>query len=151
MNPPATAGDEFDKRLRRGAVLRLTLDKTTLDDPEIDKWSKYVIVVSALLPDEHVWFIVCTSKTQHFENNPKFANDILRWMPGEYPWCKTIVTVVDCTVVYKLPMMKLKELYANGQLAFSGDLRPAHLARIDAIMKASIFLSPEDKRWVVPW
>lgn len=151
MNPPAPAGDDFDKRLHRGAVLRLTLDKTTLDDPHIDQRSKYVIVVSALLPDENVWFIICTSKTDHFDKNPKFANDILRWAPGEYPWCTSPVTVVNCTTVDKLPAAKLKQLYANGQLAFAGDLRPAHLAKIDAIMKASIFLSPEDKRWVVPW
>jgi hypothetical protein len=55
MNMPADAGGEFDKRLHRGAVLRLTLDKTILDDPEIDTRSKYVVVVSALLPDEDVW------------------------------------------------------------------------------------------------
>ncbi len=151
MSTPANAGHEFDRRLRRGAVLRLTLDKATLDDPDIDTRSKYVIVVSALLPDDDVWVIVCTSKTSHFDGNPKFANDILRWAPGEYPWCKSAVTVVDCTAVYKQPTATLKELCARGQLAFAGDLRPAHLERIDAIMKASIFLSPEDKRWVVPW
>jgi len=66
MNTPANAGDDFEKRLHRGAVLRLTLDKATLGDPDIDKRSKYVIVVSALLPDEDVWFIICTSKTGHF-------------------------------------------------------------------------------------
>lgn len=151
MTPPANAGDDFEKRLHRGAVLRLTLDKATLDDPDIDTRSKYVIVVSALLPDEDVWFIICTRKPGHFDHNPQFANDILRWAPGEYPWCKSAVTVVNCTTVDKLPTAKLKQLYANGQLAFAGDLRPAHLERVDAIMKASIFLSPEDKRWVVPW
>lgn len=151
MNTPATAGDDFEKRLHRGAVLRLTLDKATLDDPHIDTRSKYAIVVSALLPDDDVWFIICTSKSGHFDHNPKFANDILRWVPGEYPWCKSAVTVVNCTTVDKLPTAKLKQLYANGQLAFAGDLRPAHLAKIDAIMKASIFLSPEEKRWVVTW
>ena len=151
MNTPANAGDDFEKRLHRGSVLRLTLDTATLDDPDIDLRSKYVIVVSALLPDEDVWFIICTSKPGHFDHNPKFANDIPRWVPGEYPWRKAAVTVVDCTTVHNLPTAKLKERYANAQLAFAGDLRPAHLEKIDAIMKASIFLSPEDKRWVVPW
>lgn len=151
MNAPALAGDDFDKRLHRGAVLRLTLDKALLDDPNADRRSKYAIVVSALLPDDTVWFVVCTSKTGHFDKNPKFENDILRWMPGEYSWCKAAVTIVDCTAVYKLPMTRLKELHANGQLVFAGDLRPMHLARIDAIMKASIFLSADEKRWVVPW
>lgn len=107
--------------------------------------------MSALLPDEDVWFIMCTSKSDHFDKNPKFANDTLRWMPGEYPWCRTAATVVDCTAVYNLPTAKLKQLDTDGQLSFAGDIRPAHLAKIDAILKGSIFLSPEDKRWVVPW
>jgi predicted RNase H-like HicB family nuclease len=78
MNTPANAGDDFEKRLHRGAVLRLTLNTATLDDPDIDTRSKYVIVVSALLPDDDVWFIICTSRTGHFDKNPKFANDVLR-------------------------------------------------------------------------
>jgi hypothetical protein len=151
MSVSPAAGEEFDKRLHRGAVLRVTLDKTTLNDPDIDERSKYIVIVSALLPDEDVWFVLCTSKPDHFDKNPQFANDILRWVPGEYPWCRTPVTVVDCTKVAKLPTSKLRELHKNGQLAFAGDIRPAHLVKIDAIMKASIFLSPEDKRWVVPW
>lgn len=151
MNAPAAAGDDFAQRLHRGAVLRLTLDRTLLDDPDIDKRSKDAIVVSALLPDADVWFILCTSRTGHFDRNPKFENDILRWMPGEYSWCKAAVTVADCTAAYKLPTTKLEELHASGQLAFAGDLRPMHMARVDAIMKVSICLSPEQKRWVVPW
>jgi len=117
MNPPAPAGEDFEKRLRRGAVLRLTLDTVTLDDPDIATRSKYVIVVSALLPDENMWFIICTSKPGHFDRNPTFANDILRWVPGEYPWCTSAVTVVDCTTVHTLSTATLKERYANGQLA----------------------------------
>src|SRR5256885_1521602 len=101
MTEPAVAGDEFDKRLHRGAVLRLTLDKTTLDNPNIDTRSKYVIVVSALLPDENVWFLICTSKTEHFDKNPKFSGDILRWVAGQYPWCRAAATVIDCTRAHK--------------------------------------------------
>ena len=44
MNGPAAAGDDFEKRLHRGAVLRLTLDQATLQDPDVQKRSKYVIV-----------------------------------------------------------------------------------------------------------
>ena len=61
MTDPAQAGDEFLARVHRGAVLRLTLDASTLNDPDIDKRSKYAIVLSALLPDGHVWFALCTS------------------------------------------------------------------------------------------
>ena len=151
MTVSAAAGDEFDRRLHRGAVLRLTLDRSTLDDPDIDTRSKFVIVLSAMLPDEHVWFVMCTSKATHFDSNPQFAGDILRWAPGEYAWCRTPVTIVDCTKAQRLPWARLLELFQDGQLAFVGDLRPAHLKTIDAITKASRFLSPEEKRWIVPW
>ena len=151
MTDPAQAGDEFLARVHRGAVLRLTLDASTLNDPDIDKRSKYAIVLSALLPDEHVWFALCTSKTDYFDKNPQLRNDVLRWVPGEYGWCRATVTVVDCTTVYSLPTAKLRQLFDAGQLAFAGDIRPAHLARIDAITKASRLLSPDQKRWIVPW
>ncbi len=81
MTDPAQAGDEFLARVHRGAVLRLTLDASTLNDPDIDKRSKYAIVLSALLPDEHVWFALCTSKTDYFDKNPQLRNDVLRWCP----------------------------------------------------------------------
>ena len=151
MNRPAAAGDEFERRLHRGAVIRLTLDKTTLDDPGIDERSKYVVVVSALLPDDDVWFVMCMSKSDHFDKNTQFANEVLRWVPGAYAWCTAAPTIVDCTKAHKLPTSKLRDLYQNGQLKFMGDIRPAHLARIDDITKTSNCLSPEEKRWIVPW
>jgi hypothetical protein len=151
MTASAASGDEFDRKLHRGAVLRLTLDSSVLDDPDIDSRSKFVVVVSALLPDEQVWFVMCTSKTAHFDANPRFASDVLRWAPGEYPWCRTPVTLVDCTQAYHVPWEKLRELFDTGRLAFVGDTRPDHLSQIDQITRASRFLSPEEKRWIVPW
>ncbi len=151
MNSSPPAGDEFDRRLRRGGVLRLSLDTSILDDPALDTRSKYVIVLSALLPDEHVWFVMCTSKTQHFDNNRQFERDILRWVAGEYAWCRATTTIVDCTKAFRLPSTRMRELHAAGQLEFCGDIRPNHLAKIDGITKASRFLSPEEKRWIVPW
>jgi hypothetical protein len=150
MTASAASGDEFDRHLHRGAVLRLTLDSSVLDDPDIDSRSKFVIVLSALLPDDHVWFVMCTSKSGHFDRNPRFANDILCWPAGEYPWCRT-VTIVDCTRAYRLSLEKLRNLFETGRLAFVGDVSPDHLSAIDAITRASRFLSPEEKRWIVPW
>lgn len=150
MNEPVAA-DEFDRRLRRGAVLRLTLDKIILDDPDVDERSKYVIGVSALLPDIDVWFLICNSKTDHFDKNIQFANDVLRWSAGEYPWCKAETTIVDCTKAHTLPTQRLRELHQRGQLQFVEDVRPVHLARIDEITGASNYLAPEEKRWIVPW
>jgi hypothetical protein len=145
------APGDFDQKLRRGAVLRLTLDNSILDDPNISSRAKFVIVLSALLPDDDVWFVMCSSKTAHFDNNPQFDNDHLRWVAGEYGWCVAAVTIVNCTQAHKQPTQRLKALYASGQLAFMGDIRPKHLQEIDAITKASPFLSPEEKRWIVPW
>ena len=151
MTAAAASGDEFDRRMHRGAALRLTLDRSVLDDPDVDSRSKFVIVLSALLPDEQVWFVMCTSKTQHFDANPRFVNDVLRWPAGEYQWCRTAVTLVDCTSVHHLPWDKLRDLFDRGQLMFVGDIRPDHLSQIDQITKASNYLSPEEKRWIVPW
>ena len=151
MTAPAQAGDAFLTRLQRGAVLRLTLDQTTLDDPDVEKRAKYAIVLSAFLPDDHVWFVLCTSKTDHFDKNPHLKSEILRWVPGEYGWCSAAVTVVDCCTAYSLPLAKLRQLHIEGKLAFMGGIRPAHLAAIDQITKNSRLLSPEQKRWIVPW
>jgi|SRR5690349_8630563 len=147
----APAGASFSARIHRGTVLRLTLDASTLEDPDIDTRSKYVVVLSALLPDEQVWFAICTSKEEHFNNHPHLQTEILRWVAGEYAWCRAPVTIVDCSKVYSIPMEKLERLYLDGRLAFAGGIRPKHLQAIDAITKKSRFLSPEDKRWVVPW
>jgi hypothetical protein len=71
--------------------------------------------------------------------------------PGEYSWCSAAQTIVDCTTAHTLPTARLRSLHAAGELEFVGDIRPAHVAAIDAITKNSKFLSPEQKRWIVPW
>jgi hypothetical protein len=91
MTSSAAADDEFDKRLRRGAALKLTLDRQTLTDPAISERSKYVIVVSALLPDQDIWFVICTSKTAHFDDNPRLSGDVLRWSPASVDRAKPAI------------------------------------------------------------
>ncbi len=143
--------EQVDARLTRGTILRVTLDRTTLDDPAVEARSKYLVIVNGLPLDDTAWFILTTSNPKHFDDNPRFENDIVRIAAGAYPWCTQPVTVLDCTTVYSKSVAALRELYKQGKATFEGQLTIEHLAAVDRILRGSVLIMKEHKRWIVPW
>lgn len=61
-----------------------------------------------------------------------------------------VATAIQCREVHSVDFSYLAERYAEGKLAFVGELPPAIMAEIDSILTASPYLALATAREILP-
>ena len=88
------ASPGLESSLCRGLVLRLVLDSSVLDDPELTTREKFVVVLNHLCPDDPIYFVMATSKLDRFKTAIHLAGmsrSMLKFAGG----CGDIITPTD--------------------------------------------------------
>lgn len=78
------ASPGLESSLCRGLVLRLVLDSSVLDDPELTTREKFVVILNHLCPDDPIYFVMATSKLDRFKSVIHLANEIVTLDPARY-------------------------------------------------------------------
>jgi hypothetical protein len=138
-----------DARLHQGLVLKATVDREHLQDPNRDHHTKYCVVLNTRCPDETIYVAFATSKTAHFDRNPRFESNIIRLPKGAYQWCVEPVTILDFVSVYPFRLEVLHRRYTEGHLSFEGDLSAADLNTMNKVLRHSRSIDPAVKRVIV--
>lgn len=78
------ASPGLESSLCRGLVLRLVLDSSVLDDPELTTREKFVVILNHLCPDDPIYFVMAPSKLDRFKSVIHLANEIVTLDPARY-------------------------------------------------------------------
>jgi hypothetical protein len=126
--------------LRRGAILKTTWDFGALSKP------KYLVVVSLAQEVDPVFLVMTTSKVAAYKGRPWAHVSIAGGTIQAFP----VETVIDCRKLHTLLRDHVLDSYEAGKLEYCGELPGGLLEQVTAALAASITLSDEEKRMVVP-
>lgn len=143
----AAAG--LESSLVRGVVLRLTLDTTVLDDPDITSREKLVVVLNHLCPDDPIYFVMATSKIERFKKVTHLASEIVALDPSRYAFLNR-PTALDLTSIKRIPLADLAALWNRGLAESKGALHGDDLARCDEVIRRSRFIEPRIMSLILP-
>lgn len=135
----ASAG--LESFLVRGLVLRLTLDTTVLDDPDITSREKFLVVLNHLCPDDPIYFVMATSNIERFKKAPYLAREIVELEPSRYPFLNR-PTALDLTSIKRIALADLVALWSRGMAEIKGPLQDDDLVRCDDVIRRSRFIEP---------
>jgi hypothetical protein len=143
------ASSSLESSLCRGLVLRLTLDSSVLDDPELTTREKFVVVLNHLCPDDPMYFVMATSKLNRFKTVIHLANEIVTLDPARYVFLNR-PTALDFTSVKRMTLGDISALHAKGQAHIVGQLTSDDLARCDEVIRRSRFIEPRILPLILP-
>ena len=139
----------IESSLCRGLVLRLTLDSSVLDDPELTSREKFVVVLNHLCPDDPIYFVMATSKLSRFSTVIHLANEIVSLDPVRYPFLNR-PTALDFTSVKRMALDAISALHTKGLTHIVGQLEVDDLARCDEVIRRSRFIEPRIVPLILP-
>jgi hypothetical protein len=143
------AATGLESSLVRGLVLRLTLDTTILDDPDITSREKFVVVLNALCPDDPIYFAMATSNVDRFKKAIHLASEIVNLDPKRYAFLNR-PTALDLTSIKRIPLADLVNLWNRGLAENKGSLHSDDLARCDEVIRRSRFIEPRVTPMILP-
>jgi hypothetical protein len=143
------ASSSIESSLCRGLVLRLTLDSSVLDDPELTTREKFVVILNHFCPDDPIYFVMATSKLERFKTVIHLANEVVALDPTRYDFLNR-PTALDFTSVKRMALADMSALHAKGFAEIVGRLEPDDLARCDEVIRRSRFIEPRSLPLILP-
>lgn len=143
----ASAG--LESSLVRGLVLRLTLDTTVLDDPDISSREKFVVVLNHLCPDDPIYFVMATSRIERFKKAAHLARETVELDPSRYAFLNR-PTTLDLTSIKRIALADLAALWTKGTAEIKGSLHDDDLTRCDEVIRGSRFIEPRIIPLILP-
>lgn len=143
------ASPGLESSLCRGLVLRLVLDSSVLDDPELTTREKFVVILNHLCPDDPIYFVMAPSKLDRFKSVIHLANEIVTLDPARYVFLNR-PTALDFTSVKRMALGDMGTLYAKGLTHVAGQLEVDDLARCDEGIRRSRFIEPRILPLILP-
>lgn len=134
-------------QVKRGTVLRATLDQSQLDDPTLSSRSKFLIVLAVEPPDSDLLCVLTTSNLSHFASG-RWEQEIVRIHRGESPIFPK-ETVVNCREIHLLPMASVERLASARHAVIVGELEGRLMDRINQTLAGSRLIDPRMKKRVV--
>lgn len=143
------ASPDLESSLRRGLVLRLVLDTSVLDDPEITTREKFVVVLNHLCPDDPIYFVMATSNLDRFKTVIHLANEVVALDPARYGFLNR-PTALDFTSIKRMALGDISSLHAKGLAHVAGQLEADDLTRCDEVIRRSRFIEPRILPLILP-
>lgn len=143
------ASPGLESSLCRGLVLRLVLDSSVLDDPDLTTREKFVVVLNQLCPDDPIYFVMATSKLDRFTTVIHLAHEIVTLDPARYSFLNR-PTALDFTSVKRMALGDMASLHAKGLTHVVGQLIADDLERCDEVIRRSRFIEPRILPLILP-
>ena len=144
--PPDQLRKLFSRRVRRGTILRATIE---FIGGTGNIRAKYIVVVSNDPQNaDPIVFFITTSQMAAYEKNAVFKENAVILAPktiAELP----LKTAINCRELYEFPRKDVEDLVANGEAAIVADLPDPIVAQIDEIVRKSKLISPADKKKIL--
>ena len=140
----ARLAEEFEKRLKRGAVF---LHREWQFGGE--KHEKFFIVLNLDISEPAVFVVLTTSQQAYYKDNPLVEADVVRFEPERVTFFKT-ETLINCRDVWPISRDDIKQHYVSGTIGFVGNLPANELVRIDKTISESRQIDKRMKKKVCP-
>lgn len=143
--------EDFDRRLQRGSLFRLTAVPGELSDKKLDSKPKFAAVLSrdTTTTAAEILGAFTTSRLDTWRAL-KYQDHFLDLALSDYPSVFTEPTALNLHQIIPFERVRLYGRYRRSDLVFQGTLTGGDLRRVELIIQSSRQFSLAQKRRILP-